>query len=133
MRRDRLSRRSTTLRLAVPLLVLALAAAPGFARARGAAGRPAVSPGPGSDTILWLRATCAAFPLRGLCAALVEKIGCRVDPNGACQPTPTVATPPGEIGCSADPSGLCRTGAGSTTPQGDIGCGVDPDGRCTGH
>lgn len=49
-----------------------------------------------------------------------SKNGCRIDPDGACQPST-------DEGCRIDPNGRCVDGSEPTTKE---GCRIDPDGRC---
>lgn len=48
------------------------------------------------------------------------KEGCRIDPDGYCQPST-------KEGCRIDPNGRC---ADSTEPTTKEGCRIDPSGRC---
>lgn len=97
-------RRTCASLLALSLSLCVLGSAPGFAASRraaperssGSVGAPARGASP-----LW-GAFASGFP--GL-AALWEKIGCKMDPNGLCIAESGSAS--GEIGCKADPDGLC--------------------------
>jgi hypothetical protein len=70
----------------------------------------------------------------GFVAQIWAKIGCTIDPDGLCVPSPGgQSTQDGEIGCELDPNGYCiqrPTAQGTPQNQGEIGCTIDPNGYC---